>query len=315
MNQELIITIFLDALILVFLSIAFVIAIDILRHWDYRQITLKQASLQKKVYLTSVILSYVITIKIFLFFLFLYTLNELSNLITGAMCSVGVLNNTQMGWAVLALKALVILLCALWLLLFQSNQKNKTLLFTKKLYFLYLPLYFLVIIEFCSLIIMANSIEIDKIVSCCSTLFSKDADTSNSQSLLNIEPLIILSIYLFLYFCSFYKNRVISALVGLMFFAVSILAVISFFSPYIYELPHHKCPFCIMQREYYYIGYVIYTLLVSSLYYSVANLFLSLSIKKENKNYYKYVRVLNTFSLLILFFYVGRYYYINGVLF
>ena len=44
-------------------------------------------------------------------------------------------------------------------------------------------------------------------------------------------------------------------------FVVSIAAIISFISLYIYELPTHHCPFCILQREYYFVGYPMYALL------------------------------------------------------
>jgi hypothetical protein len=39
---------------------------------------------------------------------------------------------------------------------------------------------------------------------------------------------------------------------------ISIAAIISFISLYIYELPTHHCPFCMLQREYRYLGYVFY---------------------------------------------------------
>jgi hypothetical protein len=40
--------------------------------------------------------------------------------------------------------------------------------------------------------------------------------------------------------------------------AVSVLAVVSFISIYIYELPSHHCPFCLLQAGYHFIGYPIY---------------------------------------------------------
>jgi hypothetical protein len=46
-------------------------------------------------------------------------------------------------------------------------------------------------------------------------------------------------------------------------FIVSIAALISFISLYFYELPTHHCPFCILQQEYNYIGYVLYVLLLT----------------------------------------------------
>lgn len=45
-------------------------------------------------------------------------------------------------------------------------------------------------------------------------------------------------------------------------FAVSVVAIFSFVSCYIYELPTHHCPFCILQKEYGYVGYMIYVTLL-----------------------------------------------------
>jgi hypothetical protein len=41
-------------------------------------------------------------------------------------------------------------------------------------------------------------------------------------------------------------------------FAVAVASIISFICLYIYELPTHHCPFCILQKEYGYVGYVLY---------------------------------------------------------
>ena len=41
-------------------------------------------------------------------------------------------------------------------------------------------------------------------------------------------------------------------------------AVISFISLYIYEMPSHHCPFCLLQKEYGYVGYPLYALLLAA---------------------------------------------------
>ncbi len=40
------------------------------------------------------------------------------------------------------------------------------------------------------------------------------------------------------------------------------MAILSFVSVYFYELPTHHCPFCILQKEYGYIGYPLYLTLL-----------------------------------------------------
>jgi len=42
------------------------------------------------------------------------------------------------------------------------------------------------------------------------------------------------------------------------FFAVALVAVVSAVSIYIYENPHHHCPFCLLKREYNFIGFALY---------------------------------------------------------
>jgi hypothetical protein len=41
-------------------------------------------------------------------------------------------------------------------------------------------------------------------------------------------------------------------------FSLSNLALISYISPYLYEMPTHHCPFCILHQEYGFIGYPLY---------------------------------------------------------
>jgi len=46
-------------------------------------------------------------------------------------------------------------------------------------------------------------------------------------------------------------------------FVVSITSIISFISLYFYEMPSHHCPFCILQKEYGFVGYPLYILMLS----------------------------------------------------
>ena len=41
-------------------------------------------------------------------------------------------------------------------------------------------------------------------------------------------------------------------------FAAAIAGILSFISLYIYEHPHHHCPFCVLKPEYDYQGYALY---------------------------------------------------------
>jgi hypothetical protein len=45
-------------------------------------------------------------------------------------------------------------------------------------------------------------------------------------------------------------------------FIVAAASLVSFICLYFYELPSHHCPFCILQKEYGYIGYLLYAALL-----------------------------------------------------
>ena len=46
-------------------------------------------------------------------------------------------------------------------------------------------------------------------------------------------------------------------------FLISMVSFISFISIYIYELPTHHCPFCVLQQEYFFIGYLYFLTLLA----------------------------------------------------
>jgi hypothetical protein len=54
------------------------------------------------------------------------------------------------------------------------------------------------------------------------------------------------------------KIGTLFSLVWIVSFPVSVESLISFISPYIYELPIHHCPFCVLQKEYHYLGCFVY---------------------------------------------------------
>lgn len=54
------------------------------------------------------------------------------------------------------------------------------------------------------------------------------------------------------------KGGYLYAGLSVLTFIVSLISIVSFISLYIYELPTHHCPFCIIMEEYGYIGYLLY---------------------------------------------------------
>ena len=69
---------------------------------------------------------------------------------------------------------------------------------------------------------------------------------------------------------------------SLIFFGVSIASIIAFISLYFYEIPTHHCPFDILQKGYYFIGYPIYLCLFGGVFFGFAAGALELGRRKTS---------------------------------
>ncbi len=88
-SPEVLTILILNGLIVIFASISLIFAIKIALYWDIDSTTEYQYRLEKRGYLVSTIIKYILSIKIPLFLFFIWTLDKTSNLITGAMCGLG----------------------------------------------------------------------------------------------------------------------------------------------------------------------------------------------------------------------------------
>ena len=114
------------------------------------------------------------------------------------------------------------------------------------------------------------NLKANVITSCCGSMFS--ADEEGVAAGLAAFPLIPMQVIFFgimaitlasgAYYLMKQKGGNLFAVAGTLAFPVSVAALISFISLYFYELPTHHCPFCILQREYNYAGYLIYLTLM-----------------------------------------------------
>ncbi len=59
------------------------------------------------------------------------------------------------------------------------------------------------------------------------------------------------------------KGGYVFAFMSGLTFVIAAVSLVSFICLYYYELPTHHCPFCILQKEYGYIGYVLYATLLA----------------------------------------------------
>lgn len=305
----------LDTIFLIFGTVAFVLAVKISLRWDINSTTKSQYDLEKQSFLSATIIKYIFAIKIPLFLFFIFTLDKISNLLTGAMCAVGVVDATNYGTYLLILKVLNIYLFGLWLSIHYLDMKNPNLPYTKIKFEFFTIAYWFLIAEIVLEFIMFYSINIDKMVSCCGTLYSTSAN-SVIGDVLRIDTPILLGLFygVFALLVIFYKFRAkyLFAISNIAYIIISLIALISFFGTYIYELPTHHCPFCFMQRDYYYIGYLIYTFLFIGTFYGIRSGVMEILGEENRKSLYISL-IFDTLFLLLVSSYPLVYFIKNGV--
>jgi len=98
--------------------------VRILLRWDIRSGSELQLSLERRTYLISTILSYVLAFQLLSLFLFIYTADHLHSLFAGAMCAAGTLNVNGFGYPLLITKVVNFLLASLWLIVNHADTRG-----------------------------------------------------------------------------------------------------------------------------------------------------------------------------------------------
>lgn len=163
--------------------------------------------------------------------------------------------------------------------------------------------------------VMFASIDLDEIVSCCGTIYSSSTGSYISQ-IFAMNPSLLLGLFYgsftFILIFYFLKRNYLFAIFNIFFILISIITLITFFGTYIYELPSHHCPFCFLQSDYYYIGYLLYVLLFAGTFYGMITGFIHTSDVNQRNNYKKSI-LFNSLYIGIVSMYPIVYYIKNGV--
>ena len=306
-----ILTIFiLNAIFLFFGTIAFYLSVKIYLGWDMNSTTQKQYTLQKQSYLTSTLIKYIFIVKLPLFLFFIFTLDKLSSSLVGAMCAAGVVNATSYGVYLFIIKIINLYLFGFWLILHTKDSLDEVLSYTKLKFGLFSMIYFIFLAEVIVESLMFISIDPSVMVDCCGALYSANAN-SYISILFTIDPFIIVG----LFYTSFIaivlayvlKIRYLYSILSILFLLIAIISLIVFFGTYIYELPTHHCPFCFLQKDYYYIGYLIYSTLFIGTFYGIALPFF------DHQKYFNNSLLFISLYVIIVSLYPINYYINNGV--
>jgi hypothetical protein len=245
--------------------------VRILRHWDLASGSERQLALERRTYLVSTVMSYACGFQVVSLFLFIYTADDIAPLLVGAMCAAGTLAANAYGYPTLIVMVAAAILAGAWLILNHADIRGRDYPLIRKKYKVLLAIAPVMLAGTVLQGAYFGGLHAEVITSCCGSLFSTTAPGFSSEiASLPGAPMkvafygvIAALVGSGIWFVRRASGGYVVALLSVLAFVVSIAALISFISLYIYELPTHHCPFCILQREYHFIGYPMYGLLLT----------------------------------------------------
>jgi len=261
------------------------------------------------------ILFVLLILKILLLPYFIYTIDKLSDIVPGAMCAAGIIKANSYGNPLLALKIVILFLSGFWITINHLDLQAKTYPYTRYKFWFFLLIFLLMSFEIAGDFLYLSHIETSKPVSCCSVIFGQNTGANALPFGLDTSRLLILFglLYLLIVSTTLLGMHSIVTLVNLLFLPIAYYAVVYFFGTYIYELPTHKCPFCMLQSDYYFVGYAVWGLLLGGVFVSI-DYALSNKLFGQGSERLRWISLLLlTLFVLLCSSFVLLYYLKNGV--
>ena len=252
-----------------------VLGVRIAWQWQPGQADERQLLLERRSWLAASLIQWAVAFETLSLLLFVYTADQLHPLFVGAMCATGTLNANPIGWHLLWIKLLLFLLGGLWWVVNHLDLQLPEAPLTKPKF-----LALLVLLPLCvaDLVVMARyfaGLQPEVITSCCGSLFgTAGRGTASELAALPVRPMIIAFYTVsgafggLMLICRQHAGwawRTLLAMAAGLFAATALASVVAFISVYYYRLPHHHCPFDLLQGHYYLIGYPLYVCLFGAL--------------------------------------------------
>lgn len=250
------------------LSAGAVFAVRLLRHWDREAGSERQIGLERATILVSTTVAFVLALEAASLVLFVFNADRMANLFVGAMCAVGTLEASVWGFPTLFAKIAVFFAAGLWLVLDRVDGKGRDWPFARLKYAALLAVAPIVLVEAGLETAYFLDLKADTITSCCGRLFEDGAQSSGAGGeLAGLEPRLALWLLfggtglaagLGLVAGRFRLGQILMGPASAIVFGLGLTAVVSVVSLYVYEQPHHHCPFCLLKPEYDHFGFALY---------------------------------------------------------
>ena len=262
------------AIVLLLSIYAAIQGVRILRGWRPESASEEQLELEKLTYLVSTLMQYALAFQVLSLLLFVATADYLSSFIRGAMCAFGSLNANSYGFPTLWVKILAIFAYTSWLVVNHLDSQAEDYPLVKQKYALLLLLLPILFLDAYLEVRYFAAISPNVITSCCGSALRSVENPYGFVALrfpAKLAMLLFFATYgaaLGLLYLQLRSSKRAVALgcgaASFAAFAVSILAMFTFLSPYfnvvLFGLPtQHRCPFEVLRAPL--IGYPLYALL------------------------------------------------------
>ena len=238
--------------------------VRVVRFWDQSADTPLQIRLEGEIWLSSSLMEYGLFLQIFSLFLLIIAADSFAPMLPGAMCATGSFLANTYGMKALGLKLISVFFYGFWIVLHRLDIKSPLypLVRVKYIYLLFLCPLLLADISFQTLFL--KGIHPDIITSCCGVVFQEPTAgiTGLSREMASSTTILIFYGACVLLFLSAWRefpfSRFLTVIISCFLFPTGLWIVTTYISPYVYAMPHHRCPFCLLHSEYLFIGYPLF---------------------------------------------------------
>ena len=261
------------------LAIAARTALRVLLSWNANSDGPKQIQLENEIWLSSTLVAYALGFQILTLIIFVLAADSYGQVIAGAMCATGALLANDYGMPVLLLKLVGVFFYGFWILLHQLDIQAETYPLVKAKYIYLILLLPLIITDITGQTIYIARLSPDIITSCCAVVFgSSKGGGPNLIGAISQDRMLVffygaLAVLFGLQLILLFYRRdwlfITGAAGWISFFVIAIVAIITVISSYVYAMPYHNCPFCLLKPEYNYIGFIIYGSLITATFFGM----------------------------------------------
>lgn len=245
---------------------AAVAGVRILAGWEAGSPAEPQLWRERKTCLLSAMLELILLADLLCLAVFVTLAERLHGLFTGAMCALGTLNANPYGTPAVLVMLAGVVLCVVWLAVNRLDDRAPNTTLVRLKYAALVPVALVLGAQAILVVTFFLRLNPAVITSCCAVYFNDEGPGIGSE-VAHLSPALMQPLFWGTLAATLGAGLRPSrgarwphtyAVLSAAMLPIGLAAIFSFLSVAIYELPTHHCPFCLLQREYGYAGYLLY---------------------------------------------------------